>query len=65
VAVLSEASSKKYDITVGSMIGLLKYDYRLPFNRLDGLQGGPRRLTGGLNPVGDSKGSGREPRSSV
>jgi transposase len=31
---------RKYDATAGSMIGLLKYGSGLPFNRLDGLQGG-------------------------
>lgn len=31
--------SKKYDATVASMIGLLKYGSGLPFNRLEGLQG--------------------------
>jgi transposase len=35
-----EAGVKKYDATAGSMIGLLKYGSGLPFNRLDGLQGG-------------------------
>jgi transposase len=31
--------SEKYDVTVGSMIGLLKYGSGLPFNRLRRLQG--------------------------
>jgi len=35
-----EAGERKYDATAGSMIGLLKYGSGLPFNRLDGLQGG-------------------------
>jgi transposase len=35
-----EAGERKYDATAGSMIGLLKYGTGLPFNRLDGLQGG-------------------------
>src|SRR4029079_2288198 len=35
-----EAGPTKYDATAGSMIGLLKYGSGLPFNRLDGLQGG-------------------------
>jgi hypothetical protein len=35
-----EAGPRKYDATAGSMIGLLKYGSGLPFNRLDGLQGG-------------------------
>src|SRR4029077_11260357 len=35
----TEAGSRKYDATAGSMIGLLKYGSGLPFNRLDGLQG--------------------------
>jgi transposase len=34
-----EAGDRKYDVTAGSMIGLLKYGSGLPFNRLDGLQG--------------------------
>ncbi len=34
-----EAGTQKYDPTVGSMIGLLKYGSGLPFNRLEGLQG--------------------------
>jgi len=34
------AGDRKYDATAGSMIGLLKYGSGLPFNRLDGLQGG-------------------------
>jgi transposase len=34
-----QAGAKKYDVTAGSMIGLLKYGSGLPFNRLDGLQG--------------------------
>ena len=34
------AGPRKYDATAGSMIGLLKYGSGLPFNRLDGLQGG-------------------------
>lgn len=33
-------SSEKYDATAGSMIALLKYGTGLPFNRLEGLQGG-------------------------
>jgi transposase len=36
----AEAGQTKYDATAGSMIGLLKYGSGLPFNRLDGLQGG-------------------------
>ena len=39
-AAPEEAGGKKYDATAGSMIGLLKYGSGLPFNRLDGLQGG-------------------------
>jgi transposase len=35
----TEAGSRKYDATAGSMIGLLKYGSGLPFNRLEGLQG--------------------------
>ena len=35
----AEVGPKKYDATVASMIGLLKYGSGLPFNRLDGLQG--------------------------
>src|SRR5262249_48755765 len=35
-----EAGERKYDATAGSMIGLMKYGSGLPFNRLDGLQGG-------------------------
>jgi hypothetical protein len=35
-----EAGDQKYAATAGSMIGLLKYGSGLPFNRLDGLQGG-------------------------
>lgn len=35
----AELGPKKYDATVASMIGLLKYGSGLPFNRLDGLQG--------------------------
>jgi transposase len=35
-----EAGQRKYDAAAGSMIGLLKYGGGLPFNRLDGLQGG-------------------------
>jgi transposase len=35
----ADAGDRKYDATVGSMIGLLKYGTGLPFNRLDGLQG--------------------------
>lgn len=31
--------SEKYDVTVASMIGLLKYGSGQPFNRLEGLQG--------------------------
>jgi transposase len=31
--------SQKYDATVGSMIGLLKYGSGMPFNRIGGLQG--------------------------
>jgi transposase len=31
--------SRKYDATVGSMIGLLKYGSGMPFNRMEGLQG--------------------------
>jgi hypothetical protein len=31
--------SQKYDATVGSMIGLLKYGSGMPFNRMEGLQG--------------------------
>src|SRR3954454_3020319 len=38
--VPAEAGPRKYDATAGSMIGLLKYGSGLPFNRLDGLQGG-------------------------
>jgi transposase len=34
------AGERKYDATAASMIGLLKYGSGLPFNRLDGLQGG-------------------------
>jgi transposase len=34
------AGQEKYDATAGSMIGLLKYGSGLPFNRLEGLQGG-------------------------
>ena len=34
-----DAGSEKYDITVASMIGLLKYGSGLPFNRFEGLQG--------------------------
>jgi transposase len=34
------AGDRKYDPTAGSMIGLLKYGSGLPFNRLEGLQGG-------------------------
>ncbi len=34
-----EAGTEKYDPTVGSMIGLLKYGSGLPFNRLQRLQG--------------------------
>jgi transposase len=34
-----EAGEQKYDVTAGSMIGLLKYGSGLPFNRLEGLQG--------------------------
>jgi hypothetical protein len=34
------AGPRKYDATAGSMISLLKYGSGLPFNRLDGLQGG-------------------------
>ncbi len=33
-----EAGEQKYDVTAGSMIGLLKYGSGLPFNRLEGLQ---------------------------
>jgi hypothetical protein len=36
----AEAGPTKYDARAGSMIGLLKYGSGLPFNRLDGLQGG-------------------------
>ncbi len=35
----SDVGSEKYDATVASMIGLLKYGSGLPFNRLQGLQG--------------------------
>lgn len=38
-AAPAEAGEHKYDVTAGSMIGLLKYGSGLPFNRLDGLQG--------------------------
>ncbi len=34
-----EAGQRKYDATVASMIGLLKYGSGVPFNRLQGLQG--------------------------
>ena len=34
-----EAGQQKYDATVASMIGLLKYGSGVPFNRLQGLQG--------------------------
>jgi transposase len=34
----SDVGSEKYDATVASMIGLLKYGSGLPFNRLQGLQ---------------------------
>jgi hypothetical protein len=34
----AEVSDEKYDATVASMIGLLKYGCGLPFNRFDGLQ---------------------------
>ncbi|HUD15028.1 MAG TPA: IS66 family transposase [Terracidiphilus sp.] len=33
-----DVGAEKYDATVASMIGLLKYGSGLPFNRLDGLQ---------------------------
>jgi len=33
------AGHQKYDATVGSMIGLLKYGMGMPFNRFEGLQG--------------------------
>jgi transposase len=36
----AEAGPTKYSATAGSMIGLLKYGSGLPFNRLEGLQGG-------------------------
>jgi transposase len=35
-----EAKEPKYDETVGSMVGLLRYGYGLPFNRTDKLQAG-------------------------
>lgn len=35
----AEAGQRKYDATVASMIGLLKYGSGVPFNRLQGLQG--------------------------
>ncbi len=38
-AAPAEAGGQKYDVTAGSMIGLLKYGSGLPFNRLEGLQG--------------------------
>jgi transposase len=38
-AAPAAAGERKYDATVGSMIGLLKYGSGLPFNRLAGLQG--------------------------
>jgi transposase len=60
------AGERKYDATAGSMIGLLKYGSGLPFNRLDGLQGGlgvplpastqwdiVEAVAGGLAPVFD------------
>ena len=34
-----EAGDRKYDVTAGTMIGLLKYGSGLPFNRPDGLLG--------------------------
>src|SRR5262249_13138557 len=36
----AEAGPRKYDATAASMVGLLKYGSGMPFNRLDGLQGG-------------------------
>jgi transposase len=36
----AEAGPTKYSATAGSMIGLLKYGSGLPFNRVEGLQGG-------------------------
>ena len=36
--VPADAGPEKYDATVGSMIGMLKYGNGLPFNRIDGLQ---------------------------
>ncbi|MCU0874516.1 MAG: transposase [Pirellulaceae bacterium] len=37
--VPQDAGADKYDITVASMIGLLKYGTGMPFNRVEGLQG--------------------------
>ncbi len=37
--VPQDVGADKYDITVASMIGLLKYGTGMPFNRLEGLQG--------------------------
>jgi len=36
--VPEEAGKQKYDETVGAMIGVLKYGYGLPFNRIEKLQ---------------------------
>jgi transposase len=38
-AAPEETGRQKYDVTAGSMIGLLKYGSGLPFHRLEGLQG--------------------------
>jgi transposase len=38
-AAPGDAGDQKYEVTAGSMIGLLKYGIGLPFNRLEGLQG--------------------------
>jgi len=37
--VPQDVGADKYDITVASMIGLLKYGTGMPFNRIEGLQG--------------------------
>ena len=38
--VPQDVGANRYDVTVASMIGLLKYGTGMPFNRAEGLQGG-------------------------
>lgn len=53
-----EMGQQKYDHTVASMIGLLKYGSGLPFNRVQRLQGEFQDSSRSLNAMGNCQGCG-------